>query len=192
MGRGGWGWHRGGCDFFPGGWLHFGGGGFFLFLGPPAPGAGSGPGLVDRVLFCQPAFPKFLKGNSRGNRGREMCRSGAEYVGEFAFFSGTPKTVPRSEFRRLWRFSKYGPRSMVQGANEEVLPRAISAYGPRGVVQGAWSKGHGPIGPYGPIVIGPMVLLLLGQRWSKGEWSKGAWSKYYSGGNCANLVICKL
>ena len=163
-----------------------------MFLGPPAPGAKSGPGLVDRVLFCQPAFPKFLKGNSRGNRGREMCRSGAEYVGEFAFFSGTPKTVPRSEFRRLWRFSKYGPRSMVQGANEEVLPRAISAYGPRGVVQGAWSKGYGPIGPYGPIVIGPMVLLLLGLRWSKGEWSKGAWSKYYSGGNCANLVICKL
>ena len=140
MGRGGWGWHRGGCDFFPGGWLYFGGVGIFLFLGPPAPGAKSGPGLVDRLLFCQPAFPKFLKGNSRGNRGREMCRSGAEYVGEFAFFSGTPKTVPRSGFRRLWRFSKYGPRSMVQGANEEVLPRAISAYGPRGVVQGAWSN----------------------------------------------------
>ena len=65
-------------------------------------------------------------------------------------------------------------------------------HGPRSMVQGAWSKGYGPIGPYGPIVIGLLVLLLLGQWWSKGEWSKGAWSKYYSGGNCANSVICKL
>ena len=46
-------------------------------------------------------FLKFLKGNSRGNRGHEMHRDGTDYVREFGFFSGTAKTVPRSGFWRL-------------------------------------------------------------------------------------------
>ena len=121
-----------------------------MFLGPPAPGTKSGPGLVDRVLFCQPAFPKFLKGNSRGNRGREMCRSGAEYVREFGFFlAGPPKPSPGANSGDCGGFL-----SMVQGAWSKGRMKKCSHERFLRMVQGAWSKGHGPIGPYGPIVIG--------------------------------------
>ena len=159
---------------------------FFCFWGPRPQERNRVRGWLTDCCSVNQLFLNFSRG-TQGGIGAAKC-AGAERStwGNSLFSAGPPKPFPGADSGDCGGFL-----SMVQGAWSKGRRKECSHERFLRMVQGAWSKGHGPIGPYGPIVIGLLVLLLLGFSWSKGAWSKGAWSKYYLGGNCANLVICK-
>ena len=128
---------------FPEGRVHFEGVGNFFPLGVPSPGAESGPGLVDRVEYCQPDSAHFLKENSRGNRLRKIPETDQLACGIPVFSRGAPNR-PQERFLTILKGGPRGGRGAATASPEggyKELPRAISSG-----FKGFWPK-RGPAGP---------------------------------------------
>ena len=114
---------------FPHGGLDLGAVGNFLPFGVSAPGTESGPGLVDRVEYCQPDFAHFLKEKSRGTRLREIPETDQIACG-IPFFSRGAQNRPQERFLTILKGGPRGGRGAAAGSPEggsKELPRAISS-----------------------------------------------------------------
>ena len=122
-----------------------GGWDFFCFWGPRPQERDRVRGWLTDCCSVNQLFQSFSRGSQGGIGAAGCAEAERSTCGNSVFLAGPRKPSPGADSgdcRGFLAWSKeHGPRGMVQGASEEVFPRAISGYGPRGVVQGAWSKG---------------------------------------------------